>query len=52
MLKISKQYLDSHKSHDQLTENSKKEMANLQQNKVNFTSQVNYCPVKKVDTAI
>ena len=36
MLKISKQYLDLHQSYDQLTENSKKQMAYLQQDTVNF----------------
>ena len=36
MLKISKQYLDLHQSYDQLTENSEKQMAYLQQDIVNF----------------
>ena len=37
MLKISRQYLDLRKSYDQLTENSVKQMAYLQQDTVNFT---------------
>ena len=36
MLKISRQYLDLRKSYDQLTENSEKQMAYLQQDTLNF----------------
>ena len=36
MLKISKQYLDLHKNYDQLTKNSEKQVAYLQQDTVNF----------------
>ena len=36
ILNISKQYLDSQKSYNQLTEKSEKQMAYLQQDAVNF----------------
>ena len=45
MLKISRQYLDLHKSYDQLTKNSVKQMAYLQQDTVNFTESRPFVPL-------